>query len=189
MADISRLDEIQDAIASSSSPPVEQWQQGQALGVIDIRIDTQGNWYHEGGAIERMALVQLFSSILWCDHDVDTSYSLVTPVEKLQIAVDDVPFLIKQAELLDGQWLVTTNVGDTVLIDAEHPVELREYNQVYLPYVKIRYDLWARVNRHVYMQWVDVALDKTTDDELTDKPLTLMSGAYAFPVAKAVEGG
>lgn len=184
-----RLAEIEDAIASASKPPVEQWQQGQTPGTIDIRIDAQGNWFHEGEAIARMALVQLFSSILWCDYDHTTissapNYSLVTPVEKLCIDVDDVPFIINQAELLDKQWIVTTNVGDIVTIDAEHPVELREYHQVYLPYVKIRYDLWARVSRHVYLQWVDAVLDTADIDDSVAQMLTLNSKDYTFPVAK-----
>src|SRR3546814_8713792 len=55
---------------------------------MEIRAD--GSWYHEGGRIGRPAMVRLFSTIL--RREPDGGHVLVTPGEKLAIAVEDTPF-------------------------------------------------------------------------------------------------
>ena len=49
-----------------------------------------GTWFYMKSPIGRPALVKLFASILRKDED---RYVLVTPVERVGIAVDDVPFV------------------------------------------------------------------------------------------------
>ena len=71
-------------------PPVEQWNPGHC-GDSRMRIASDGTWYHEGSPIGRPAMVRLFSTIL--RREPDDSYVLVTPAEKLSIAVDDAPFV------------------------------------------------------------------------------------------------
>lgn len=71
-------------------PPVEDWHP-TTEGEIDIHIDHQGRWFHEGGHFDRQDLARLFASIL---RKEDDHYYLVTPSEKLKISVDDVPFSI-----------------------------------------------------------------------------------------------
>src|SRR5436305_14634331 len=75
-------------------PPVEKWHPAHC-GEIDIRIARDGTWFHQGKPIGRRELVRLFSTILRKEND---GYYLVTPAEKMQIRVDDAPFL---AVLLD----------------------------------------------------------------------------------------
>ena len=60
-------------------PPLDLWQPDLS-GDIDIRIDREGRWYHEGDEIKRESLVQLFASIL--RREEDGEYYLVTPAEK-----------------------------------------------------------------------------------------------------------
>src|SRR3546814_10689460 len=55
---------------------------------MEIRAD--GHWYHEGGRIDRPAMVRLFSTIL--RREPDGGHVLVTPAEKFAIAVEDTPF-------------------------------------------------------------------------------------------------
>lgn len=138
-------------------PPVEKWQP-EHTGTIDIRIARDGTWYHEGRPIERHAIVELFATILRREGD---AYFLVTPVEKLAITVDDAPF---QAVFMerdgegDGQRLLfTTNVGDHVLADAEHPIDVREYDGEPAPYVLVRNGLWALLSRNVFYQLAELA--------------------------------
>src|SRR3990167_6970488 len=69
-------------------PPVHLWNP-EHCGEIDIVIRRDGVWMHEGSPIGREALVRLFSTVLRKDPD---GYHLVTPVEKLKIAVEDLPF-------------------------------------------------------------------------------------------------
>ena len=103
-----------------------------------MRIARDGRWYHQGGEIRRAALVQLFSRLLRREGE---QYFLVTPVEKLSIAVDDAPFVsidvAVQGEGRQQQVYVTTNLQDTVLVCAQHPlwVELDSLTQEPLLYV------------------------------------------------------
>jgi hypothetical protein len=170
-------------------PPVDRWVlQSQAhCGEINIYIDARGKWFHEGDPINRQPLVKLFASILWHDNSTGISkYFLITPAEKLQIKVDDTPFIAVLSDVLDSQWQVITNLDEKVVIGEQHPVELRMYKGQWLPYVRIRYDLWARVSRAVYEQWINAALDgQGGDDETVPATLTLASRDYLFDVATA----
>jgi len=169
-----KLDNIVRQIAEQSRPPVHLWQP-EYEGEIDILIDNNGFWYHEGDRIVRDKLVRLFASILWAEDD---EYFLVTPVEKLRIQVEDVPYLVHQAEKVEQSWLVTTNTHEQVIVSEDCPVCLRMYKSQALPYVRIRYDLWARLNRSVYFQWVEEALECATGESLS-----LSSGAYQILLA------
>lgn len=168
------LDKIAQQIADQPQPPVHCWQP-QHEGEIDIRIDHNGFWYHQGERIVRDKLVRLFASILWSKDD---QYFLVTPAEKLRIQVEDVPYLIHQAEKIDQAWLVTTNTHEQVIVGDQHPVRLQSYKSQQLPYVRIRYDLWARINRSIYFQWVEEAMQTSSDDKLF-----LISGSYQILLA------
>ena len=44
-------------------PPVDRWNP-PFCGDIDMEIRADGSWYHEGGRINRPAMVKLFSTIL-----------------------------------------------------------------------------------------------------------------------------
>ena len=55
-----------------------------------MRIARDGTWFHQGSPIGRKELVRLFSTMLRKDED---GFVLVTPAEKLSIAVEDAPFI------------------------------------------------------------------------------------------------
>ena len=73
------------------TPPLHLWNPPLS-GDISIRINAQGDWYHEGSKIERQSLVNLFASIL--RREEDGEYYLVTPSEKWRIEVELHPLLI-----------------------------------------------------------------------------------------------
>ncbi len=145
-----------DEQASEKRPPVDQWQPERS-GSIDIRIARDGTWYHEGSPIQRAAMVKLFSTILRRDGD---DYFLVTPVEKLAIEVEDAPFqavaLTRDGEGPEQRLLFTTNVGDHVLADAEHQLNVQERDGEPSPYVHVRNDLWALLSRNVFYELVEL---------------------------------
>lgn len=170
---MTRLEEIANQIDAQRQPPVHLWKPNN-IGTIDMRIDSNGFWFHEGDPILRDKLVNLFASILWFE---DGQHYLVTPVEKLSIDVEDTPFLIHQMERVDDTWVAVTNTHEQIIVGDENPVILREYKGHWLPYVNVRYDLWARLNRSVYYQWVSEALELAGDH--TDE-LWLQSGNYRF---------
>src|SRR5689334_24774933 len=83
------LEGIAAALPQRGPPPVERWNP-PFCGDIDMRIAADGTWYYQKTPSGRPALVKLFASVLKREGD---RYFLVTPVEKVGIAVDDVPFL------------------------------------------------------------------------------------------------
>ena len=181
---MSELERIAEQIASKSLPPVATWNPAHQ-GDIDIEIDANGNWFHQGDAFTRIALVKLFASIL--DFD-GTRYSLVTPAERWYVQVEDVPFVITQAELIERTWVTTNNLGEQAIVGISHPIKLQRYNGVWVPYQTVRANLRARVNRSVFTQWVDQALSLVSTSASTALPdastLYLSSGDYQFPVAR-----
>ena len=84
------LAEIATLVEQRRLPPVEQWNPSHC-GDSEMRIARDGTWYHQGSPIGRPEMVRLFANIL--RREPDGSYVLVTPVEKLSIAVEDAPFV------------------------------------------------------------------------------------------------
>ncbi len=154
-------------------PPVEQWQP-QRVGDIDIRIKADGRWFHDGAEIKRQRLVELFATILRRDPD---GYCLVTPAEKLRIQVDDAPFVAIDMESAgEGQerrLILTTNVGDHVLVDAAHPITVLDNRGEPRPYVEVRADLRALIGRSVFYRLVDLG-------EVRDSVLEVWSSGTRF---------
>ena len=150
-----------EAISAADMPrrapaPVDEWRPAHAAP-IDIRIDMDGNWFHEGQMIQRPGLVALFASIL--RREPDGSHALVTPAEKRFITVEDAAFTGVSVEVSGvgrGQQVaVTTNVGDEVMIGPEHPLAMRASpaaggDGAELAYVRVRGGLEARLARQAF---------------------------------------
>lgn len=156
-------------------PPIHAWHPEQVLD-IGLQIDRQGRWFHQGAPFERTSLVRLFSTLLRRESDGD--YYLVTPVEKVRVAVADVPFLIVSADA-NGQGpsqtlQLTTNVSDVLPLDADHPLRV-DFTTTHepRPYVRVRDQLEARILPQVFYQLVDLA-------ELSDQALVLRSHGQDF---------
>ena len=165
--------------APKGLPPVHLWTPPLS-GVMDMVVTRDGRWIHEGGEIRREGLVKLFASILKREED---AYFLVTPVEKWQITVEDAPFVGVDVDVTGmgraQEVQVTTNLGDTARIDADHPLRLAGE----VPYVTIRRNLEARLDRKSFYRLVDHAVE-------FDGLYGLWSGGIFFPLApsEALEG-
>ena len=126
-----------------------------------IKIARDGRWFHEGEEIHRKALVKLFSTALKLDSD--GVFWLETPVEKGRIEVEDAPF-IATALTVDHAGdatpgthpalRFTTNVGDHVLLDAAHPLQMlpNPDGSSLRPYIEVRDGLLAKLSRPVYYE-------------------------------------
>ena len=131
-------------------PPVEWWDPPYC-GDIGLAIARDGTWSYRGSPIRRPALVKLFASVL--RRDADNRYYLVTPVEKVDVAVEDAPFLAVEMEVLDaggaGQTLVVRiNTDDVVRIGAGHELAFGGgAGDVLKPYVRVRGRLDALFTR------------------------------------------
>ena len=152
---------IEKNVGEKGLPPVHLWNP-DFCGDMDMRIARDGTWYYMGSPIGRKPLVRLFSTVL--RHDDDGEFYLVTPVEKLRIQVEDAPFvsvLVRQEGQGQQQKLYfTTNVGDEVLLSAEHPlrVDIDETTLEPSPYIHIRANLEALISRSVFYQLVEMAV-------------------------------
>lgn len=159
----SQLSIIEQMIGSQSLPPVHDWHPTSTRD-IDIRIARNGDWYYGGSRIERDRMVKLFSTVLRADDDGCTY--LVTPQERLRICVDDAPFtciLVERHGAPSAATMVfTTNVGEQVIADANHPIEV-EYAVAGgepSPYVVVRDRLRALLLRPVFYQVADWAEER-----------------------------
>jgi len=155
--------QLQDAGEERALPPVEEWQPDYC-GDMDLKILRDGRWLYMGTPITRVPMVRLFSTIL--RRDEDGRYYLVTPVEKIGITVEDAPFVIVSMHI-DGEGEqqiihMQTNVGDTVKIDADHPiwVEKIAVDHSPRPYVRVRGRLHALVNRATYYALAEKAVEE-----------------------------
>jgi hypothetical protein len=170
--------------------PVETWHPDHA-GPIDIVIDMDGNWFHDGSAIRRTGLVALFASIL--RREPDGSYVLVTPVEKRIIQVADVPFtavgIVVEGTAAEQIVTLTTNTGDKVIVGKNHPMRFAEgaaADGVALPYVTVRGSLEARVARAVFPDLVEAGC---VDVYNGDRWFGVWSSGVFWPMMLADEAG
>lgn len=146
-------------LQGSKLPPVESWNPA-FCGDIDIRIARNGSWYHEGRIFQRDALVRLLSSILRKEGD---EYFLVSPVEKMRIQVEDVPFLVveMQRNSVADQLptlLFRTLTDDVIRLDAEHPLRVQTDTVTGepRPYIHVRHGMEARIHRPVFYEVVEL---------------------------------
>jgi hypothetical protein len=129
-------------------------------GDLDMRIARDGTWYYRGSPITRQKLVRLFASVL--RREDDGGYSLVTPVERGRVAVEDAPFLAveltSEGEGRKRNLSFRTNLDEIVAAGPDHPLRVAAAaNGEPAPYILVRPGLEARLNRPVFYELVDIA--------------------------------
>jgi uncharacterized protein len=172
--------------ATSKTPvkapqPVHLWNP-PFCGAIDMRIARDGTWFYQGTPIVRPAMVKLFASILRKDPE---RYVLVTPVEMVEIIVEDAPFMAVEIQIngnLTHQELAfRTNVDDWTVASHDHPLRFEsEATGGLKPYIHVRGGLWAKATRAVYMEIVDAATERVLAGEAV---LGIESSGEFFPIA------
>jgi hypothetical protein len=137
-------------------PPVERWDP-PFCGDIDMRIAADGTWFYQKTPIGRPALVKLFASVLKREGE---KYFLVTPVEKVGIAVEDVPFLAVEMKVTAGEGgrvlQFRTNVDDWIAAGPGHALRFEQQSVTggLKPYVHVRRELWAKITRALFYDLV-----------------------------------
>ena len=163
-------------------PPVDKWNP-PFCGDIDMRIAADGTWHYQKTPIGRPALVKLFASVLKREGD---KYFLVTPVEKVGIAVDDVPFLAVEMSLAsDRAQTLTfrTNVDDIVTAGPGHALRFEtEASGGLRPYLHVRRDLWAKVTRALFYDLVELGEERECGGQ---RMFGVASAGEFFPMADA----
>ena len=148
-------------------PPVEKWNP-PFCGDIDMHILRNGKWTYMGSEIKRPAMIKLFSNIIRLDDD--GHYYLVTPVEKVRIKVDDVPFVAVSMNKIKEEGVnclsFMTNVQDEVTLSKENPIEIViNNNGEPSPYITIRKNLKALISRSVYYDLINMAEEEIIDNK------------------------
>ncbi|MGA9581819.1 MAG: DUF1285 domain-containing protein [Allosphingosinicella sp.] len=170
LAEIARLAE------EKKLPPVDKWDPTHC-GDSEMRIARDGIWHHQGSPIGRQAMVRLFSTIL--RREPDGRFVLVTPVEKLDIQVEDAPFVAVELKV-EGKGETMSlafrlNTGDLVVAGRDHPLRFESGPEGPHPYVRVRGGLDALVARPVYYELAELAI-------AGGDPPGLWSGGIFFPM-------
>ena len=170
LADIARLAE------QKRLPPVDRWNPARC-GDSEMRIARDGTWYHQGSPIGRPAMVRLFSTVL--RREPDGRFILVTPAEKLDIEVEDAPFVAVELKSEgEGERMSLAfrlNTGDVVIAGPDHPLRFEAGPEGPHPYLEVRPGLDALVSRPVYYELARLAL-------AADGPAGLWSDGAFFPM-------
>jgi len=171
--------------AKRGPAPVHLWNP-PFCGDLDMRIARDGTWFHEGTPIGRPAMVALFASILKREGD---AYFLVTPVEKVGITVEDVPFIAVDFTPIDTNaeriLRFVTNLGEEVSAGPDHPirVEIGPDGEP-APYVMVRSGLEARIDRKSFYRLVELG---ETGTVAGTEWFGLRSGGAFFPICPATD--
>jgi hypothetical protein len=146
-------------------------------GDIGLAIARDGTWFYEGTPIGRKPLVKLFASVLRREGD---DYYLVTPVEKVRIDVEGLPFVAVAMERKGNgkaqRLIFRTNVDEEVTAGPKHPLGFEDGEGGPIPFVEIREGLRARLARPVYYELAGLAVEAPKG-----KGLGVWSGGVFFP--------
>ena len=165
------LGEIAELVAGRKLPPVEGWAP-QRSGDSEMRIAADGKWYHRGGEIGRVAMVRAFSTLL--SRDDAGQHWLVSPFEKLAIAVDDAAFIATDLRIDAGALAFRLSTDDLVIAGPQNSIRAAGDPETPALYLMVRRGCEARLNRSTYEQLVQHALD------LGGEPLAVESGGARF---------
>lgn len=149
------LAEIAEAVAARRLPPVASWAP-QDSGESHMRIAADGSWWHEGSRIARPAMVRAFASLL--TRDEDGRHWLVTPQQKLAIAVEDAAFVAVDCVEREGALAFRLNTDEIVVAGPAHPLSSRGDANTPAIYLAVRNGCEARLDRSTWLQLAEVAL-------------------------------
>ena len=158
------LADLADQIDARGGPPVDQWHPDHC-GDSEMRIARDGTWYHQGAAITRPAMVRLFSTVLL--REPDGSHVLVTPVEKLTIAVEGTAFraltMTMEGERAERRIAFGLDSGDAVIAGPTHPLHVTTTEHGPSPRLAVRHGLEAELARSLYYELAEIALAEAND--------------------------
>lgn len=183
LGDLGRLQEMVSSGSQRRPAPVETWNPPYC-GDIGLKIRRDGTWLYQESPIDRLSLVKLFAGVLRKDADGRTY--LVTPAEKVDVEVDDAPFLAVEMEVQGAgklqQLVFRTNVDDVVACGPEHPLRFTEQKPGggLKPYLHVRGRLEALLTRALMHELAALAVEEPHEGALV---AGIWSGGAFFPLA------
>ncbi len=147
---------------------------------FQIRIDRNGQWFHQGSPIPREKLIKLFATVLHHDKD-NNEYWLITPHEQGRIEVEDTPFIINDFEFDNGILTLQSNLEHSVAPDKTTQLFLKND----IPYATVGNQIPARINRSVREKLIHIALDQDHNKNYNgDTPLILKANNHDHIIAR-----
>jgi hypothetical protein len=183
LGDLGRLQEMVSSGSQRRPAPVETWNPPYC-GDIGLKIRRDGTWLYQESPIDRLSLVKLFAGVLRKDADGRTY--LVTPAEKVDVEVEDAPFLAVEMEVQGAgklqQLVFRTNVDDVVACGPEHPLRFIEQKPGggLKPYLHVRGRLEALLTRALMHELAALAVEEPHEGALV---AGIWSGGAFFPLA------
>ena len=176
---IAGLEALLKTQSGKGPAPVEKWNPPYC-GDIGMKIRADGVWIYGDSPIGRMPLVKLFAGVL--RKDDDGKHYLVTPAEKVDVTVEDAPFMAVEMEVKgsghEQSLTFRTNVDDIIEAGPAHPIRfvVEPGSEGLKPYLLVRGRLEALVTRALYYDLVELAVDED------GRGLGLWSGGAFFPM-------
>ena len=159
-----------------SIPPLDQWHP-KHCGAMDLKVKANGEWWHEGQLIKRQSMIDLFSTVLWKE---DGKFYLKTPVEQIEIEVEDEPLFVNSVEQIQLEGLnyiqLSTTTQDVVIVDQEHPIFIREFDGELRPYVHVRFGINALIQRASFFHLIEMG--ELMENQQGESILLLKSGNF-----------
>ena len=159
-----------------SIPPLDQWHP-KHCGAMDLKVKANGEWWHEGQLIKRQSMIDLFSTVLWKEGG---KFYLKTPVEQIEIEVEDEPLFVNSVEQIQLEGLnyiqLSTTTQDVVIVDQEHPIFIREFDGELRPYVHVRFGINALIQRASFFHLVEMG--ELMENQQGESILLLKSGNF-----------
>lgn len=159
------LDSIANSVNSACTKTAigpENWNSPNC-GDIGLAIQSNGTWTFKGSTIQRLALIKLFSTVLYREKNGSTY--LKTPYEKIVVAVADAAFIAVALEIKGEGKSQTlqfrTNVDEMVEAGPKHPLrfQIDPMTGAIKPYLSIRSNLEALLTREVTRQLLNLVDD------------------------------
>ncbi|WP_372872747.1 DUF1285 domain-containing protein [Shewanella sp.] len=113
-------------------------------------IDTHGQWHYMGEALPQK-FARLFMSVLRRDGE---HWALVTPVERVRVAVDHTPVVIVDFESTEGGYRLSSTLGDEYLVN-KSDIQLAEDGVL----IALENDLSACMGRACFYRFAELLID------------------------------
>ena len=170
------------SIGDNPLPPVEQWNP-EFCGDLDLLIKADGTWLYQGTPFTRQRMRLLFSRVLKKEGE---DYFLVTPVEKVGVQVEWMPFLIVDFDVIETEdnktyFRFIDNCENMIDLKDKNQLKFSQFQQQPLPILKVRRNLFANFSRNCYYRLLDQA--KTVEDH-SQIELQICSNNQTFVIGR-----
>lgn len=174
------------AIGEQPLPPVEEWDP-EYCGEMDLLIKADGTWFYNGTPFTRQKMKLLFSRVIKKEND---NYFLVTPVEKLAIKVEWMPFTITDFNIIKLNnkpvYQFYDQLENTIQLKQAKQIKFSQFQSQQLPIINIRRNLYASFSRSCYYRLIGQAEIKSSQNNQPEniQQVSIISNGLTFSLGE-----